>query len=191
MKFFDYSELIRVIDNVEIREANEKELALMNLRDKCINLEKEMINSGIFDDWYRLKELCYKAGIRLCVACQGDSSMGVIIGHPDGYSYCIEYQDGPPMYNNSNGMYATCVDSGSYYSNYFGFNYTPNIGFVWRVFRSNSNDFTIFKNKEEEYTTKIKLLKSFKATYEDYRDYQLGRIEKKFKNRIKTEDILK
>ena len=105
--------------------------------------------------------------------------------------YCREYQDGPPIYNNSNGMYATCVDSGSYYSNYFGFNYTPNTGFAWRDFRSNDNNFTIFNNEAEEYTTKIKLLQSFKATYEDYRDYQLKRIEKKFKNRIKTEDILK
>ena len=191
MKLFDYSELIRVIDNVEVREKNEKYVALINLKDKCINLEKEMINSGIFDDWYRLKELCYKAGIRLCVAQQGDSSMGVVIGHPDKHFYCKEYLDGPPMYNNSNGMYAICVDSGSYYSNYFGFNYTPNIGFSWRVFRSNANDFTIFKNKEEEYTAKIKLLKSFKATYEDYRDYQLKKVEEKFSNRIKTEDILK
>ena len=74
MKLFDYSELIRVIDNVEVREKNEKYVAFMNLKDKYISLRDEMIESGIFDDWYRLKELCNKAGVRLCVSHQGSRS---------------------------------------------------------------------------------------------------------------------
>ena len=33
--------------------------------------------------------------------------------------------------------------------------------------------------------------KYFKETYEEYRNYQLKKVEEKFSNRIKTEDILK
>lgn len=185
MKLFDYSELIRVIGNVEKREEKERNVALMNLKDKYINLRDEMIESGIFDDWYRLKELCNKAGVRLCVACLGGDSMGVILGYGD-YAYCKEYND--------NGSFDISMSSGSSWDDRFGFKYNPEKGLNW--FISHSSNFHLFNGfgRDEignEYQTKIDLLLGFKETYEEYRDYQLKKVEEKFSNRIKTEDILK
>lgn len=185
MKLFDYSELIRVIDNVEVREKNEKNVALMNLKDKYINLRDEMIESGIFDDWYRLKELCNKAGVRLCVSHQGDASMGIVLGYND-YTYCKEYND--------NGSFSISMSSGSSWNDYLGFKYNLERGLQWFIFHAtNYHSFNGFGRDEEgnEYQTKIDLLLAFKETYEEYRDYQLKKVEEKFSNRIKTEDILK
>ena len=185
MKLFDYSELIRVINNVEVREKNEKHVALMNLKDKYISLRDEMIESGIFDDWYRLKELCHKAGVRLCVSHQGDSSMGIVLGYND-YTYCKEYND--------NGSFSVSMSSGSSWNDYLGFKYNPERGLQWFIFHAtNYHSFNGFGRDEEgnEYQTKIDLLLAFKETYEEYRDYQLKKVEEKFSNRIKTEDILK
>jgi hypothetical protein len=185
MKLFDYSELIRVIDNVEVREKNKKHIALMNLKDKYISLRDEMIESGIFDDWYRLKELCNKAGVRLCVSHQGDASMGIVLGYND-YTYCKEYND--------NGSFSISMSSGSSWNDYLGFKYNLERGLQWFIFHAtNYHSFNGFGRDEEgnEYQTKIDLLLAFKETYEEYRDYQLKKVEEKFSNRIKTEDILK
>ena len=186
MKLFDYSELIRVIGNVEKREEQEKYSNLIDLNNKYISLRDEMIENGIFDDWYRLKELCNKAGVRLCVSHQGDESMGIVIGYGD-YSYCKEYRD--------DGTFGICMSSGSSWSDYFGFKYNKHEtinGFHWWIKHSGSyHGFEGFNTEEEEYQTKIDLLLAFKETYEKYRDYQLKKVEEKFSNRIKTEDILK
>ena len=192
MKLFDYSELIRVIDNVEIREEKEKAMALIDLKEKYRELKRTIIESGILDDWNRLKQLCLKADVRLCVSHQGDSSMGYVIGHPDGFKYCSGYSDGNNMYNNTNGMYCECVGSGSCGTDMFGFLYDADKGITWRLCHSTSTHyFEWFKTEEEEYNTKIRLLETFRDTYEDYRDFQLKKIEKKFETRIKTEDIIR
>jgi hypothetical protein len=182
MKLFDYSELIKVIENVELREQKEKDMALTNLKERYKELKKTLINSGIFDDWNRLKQLCAKADIRLCVSHQGNKSMGRIINHPDDFKYCKEYRD--------NGLFCECMSSGSSWSDYFGFNYETDKSFNWHITHNTSyHGFEWFKTEDEEYKTKISLLETFKNTYEDYRDFQLKKIEEKFKSRIKPEDI--
>ena len=139
MKMFDYSDLIRVIDNVEIREEKEKVMALTNLKEKYRELKRSVINSGILDDWNRLKQLCLKAGIRLCVSHQGSDSMGCVIGHPDGFKYCSGYKDGEPMYNNPKGMYGECIDGGSCGTDTFGFLYDENKGITWHLHHSTTH----------------------------------------------------
>lgn len=184
MKLFNYDELVRVIGNVEDREERERNQEIVNIKEQYINLKRDIINSGILDDWYRLKQLCSKADIRLCVSHQGSESMGRIIGHPEDFKYCQEYKD--------NGSFRKCMSSGSSWSDYFGFVYTTETGFNWNILHTSSyHGFEWFKTEEEEYKTKILLLETFKNTYEDYRDFQLKKIEKKFENRIKTEDIIK
>lgn len=185
MKLFDYSELIRVIGNVEKREEKEKYSKIIDLKDKYISIRDEMIESGIFDDWYSLKKLCNKAGVRLCVACQGSTSMGIVLGYND-YAYCKEYND--------DGAFDISMSSGSSWNDRFGFKYNPEKGLNW--FISHSSNFHLFNGfgsdeMGREYQTKINLLLAFKETYDEYRDYQLKKVEEKFSNRIKTEDILK
>ena len=186
MKLFDYSELIRVINNVEFREEREKTQEIMNIKEQYINLKKEIINSGILDDWYRLKQLCSKANIRLSVSHQGSESMGRIIGHSEDFKYCQEYKD--------NGLFCKCMSSGSHWSDYFGFDYETGKDMFWKIYHTtNSRLFLGFgaEDVKKEYETKITLLKTFRDTYEDYRDFQLKKIEDKFQSRIKPEDIIK
>jgi hypothetical protein len=183
MKMFDYSELIRVIDNVEIREEKERVMGVLKLKEKCNELEHSIIKSGILDDWNRLKHLCAKAKVRLCVSHLGNDSIGYVLGVSD-FRYCNEYND--------DGMIKMCMSSGSYWSDYYGFTYEADKGIVWKVTHNTSKCFfNGFSNDEEKYRTKIYLLETFKKTYEHYREFQLKKVEEKFENRIKAEDIIK
>ena len=83
MKMFDYSELIRVIGNVEMREEREKMMEILSLKEKCEKLEQSLVTSGIFDDWNRLKQLCAKARVRLAVSHIGVGSIGYVLGVGD------------------------------------------------------------------------------------------------------------
>ena len=185
MKTYDYSELIRVIDNVKIREDEEKVMHVLSLKEKCQALECSLIESGILDDWNRLKQLCSKAGVRLCVSHIGDNSLGYVLGLGD-YSYCKEYKD--------DGAFMKCMSSGSSWSDYYGFVYKEAKGITWEIHHTtHSFSFNGFSEKEErsKYETRIYLLETFRDTYEHYREFQLKKVEEKWGSRIKTADIIK
>lgn len=185
MKLFDYSDLIRVIDNVEIREEEERMMGILKLKEKYHELERSLIASGMLDDWNRLKQLCAKAKVRLCVSHQSEHSIGYVLGVGD-FRYCNEYTD--------YGDIRKHMSSGSTWHDDYGFTYEADKGIVWRVYHS--SDFHRFdgfteKQSEAKYKTRIQLLEAFKNTYEHYREFQLMKIENKFANRIKVEDIIK
>ena len=183
MKMFDYSEMIRIIGNVEMREEREKLMAILSLKEKCEKLEQSLVKSGIFDDWNRLKQLCAKAKVRLCVSNIGDDSMGIRLGL-NSYEYCNEYRD--------NGTFSTLMSSGSGWSDYYGFTY-DGIKVTWTTHHTTSyRSFDGFNEKQEEkkWSTRMRLLETFRDTYESYRDYQLQRIEDKFATRIKAIDTI-
>lgn len=185
MKMFDYSELIRVIDNVEIREEKERVENVLRLKEKVVELERSLVQSGIFDDWNRLKQLCAKAKVRLCVSHQSEHSMGCVLGVGD-FAYGMEYRD--------DGRFMKLMHSGSSHSDYYGFTYQADKGIVWCVYHNTNfywfDGFTESKMKEK-YETQIYLLETFRDTYENYRKFQLMKIDDKFGARIKAEDIVK
>ena len=185
MKMFDYSELIRVIDNVEIREEKERVMGVLNLKERYNELERSMIESGILDDWNRLKRLCAKANVRLCVSHLSNHSIGCVLGVGD-FSYCNEYDD--------NGMIRKHMSSGSHWCDDYGFTYDADKGIVWKISHDTNthwfDGFTVTQDKEK-YETRIYLLERFRDTYGHYRAFQLMKIEEKFGSRIKVEDIIK
>lgn len=185
MKMFDYSELIRVIDNVEDREEKERMNGILTLKERYKELEHSLIESGILDDWNRLKQLCLKANVRLCVSHIGEYSIGYVLGVGD-FKYCNVYAD--------NGMIRKCMSSGSHWSDYYGFTYAADKGIVWKIrHTTDSWHFNGFNEgqDEEKYNIRIYLLETFRDTYEHYRKFQLMKIEERFGDRIKTEDIIK
>jgi hypothetical protein len=185
MKMFDYSDLIRVIDNVEIREEREKYEGILKLKERYTELERSLVASGIFDDWNRLKQLCAKAKVRLCVSYQSEHSIGCVLGVGD-FRYCGEYDD--------YGKITKRMSSGSSWHDEYGFTYVADKGIVWKTYHSSGyHSFQGFSEAEEKekYETRIYLLETFRDTYENYRKFQLQKIEDKFANRIKTEDIIK
>ena len=184
MQMFDYSELIRVIGNVEIREEKERVMGILELKKRCNELEQELIESGILDDWNRLKQLCIKAGVRLCVSHQSEHSIGCVLGVGD-FKYCMEYDD--------DGKIQKLMSSGSSWGDYYGFTYEADKGVVWKTFHTTGyGHFNGFSEAQEKgkYETRIYLLETFRDTYENYRKFQLMKIENKFAHRIKVEDII-
>lgn len=184
MKMFDYSELIRVIGNVEMREEREAMMKVLSLKEKCMNLERSLIESGIFDDWNRLKQLCAKARVRLCVSNQGSNSMGIRLGLND-YGYGHEYRD--------EGFFGAIMSSGSHWCDHYGFTYESGEGLIWKTrHMTSSYMFAGFKEGQDEkkWSTRIRLLETFRDTYENYRNLQLQNIEDKFATRIKATDII-
>lgn len=185
MKMFDYSELVRVIGNVEIREERERYEGVLKLKERYEELERSLVKSGIFDDWNRLKQLCAKAKVRLCVSHQSDHSIGCVLGVGD-FKYCMEYSD--------HGRIQKLMSCGSSWSDYYCFTYEADKGVVWKVYHMTGyghfNGFSEGQEKEK-YETRIYLLETFRDTYENYRKFQLQKIEDKFANRIKAEDIIK
>lgn len=186
MKIFDYSELIRVINNVEIREKREENIKNMKIEEKYKMVEAKLISSGILEDWFNLKQVCRKANVRLCVAYRGESSIGIVTGRKN-YAYCDIYAD--------NGRIQTCMSSGSHWSDYYGFIYDKESHrLVWDTTHttSYSNFHGFGPNREvEKHLTRIKMMEIFMETYEDYREFQLKKIEEVFKGRIKPSDLLK
>ena len=182
---YDYNELIRVIGNVEKREERERIMAILDLKERCEELEHYLVESGMLDDWNRLKKLCSKAEVRLCVSRMGNESIGCVLGIGD-YFYCNEYLD--------NGMICKCMSSGGHWCDYYGFTYETDKRIIWRTIHC--TDTHLFKGFDGEYNkkryeTRIELLDAFINTYEIYRDYQLKVIDEKFAERIKVEDIIK
>ena len=183
MELYNYDDLIRVIGNVKSREENEKLQELFSLKEKYFELEKNLIQSGILEDWVRLKELCRKAQVRLCVSHIGSGSIGYVLGVGD-FKYANIYDD--------DGRIRKLMSSGSHWSDYYTFYYSvKNHCLVWEDRHTTSyHSFTHFNTEEEEYNTKIYLLEEFKNTYENYRKFQLMKIEEKFSGRITIEDII-
>lgn len=191
MEMFDYSKLIRVIGNVEIREEKERDENILGLKEKIKELENTLVESGILDDWNRLKCLCAKAGTRLVVAGIGSDSIGYVFGIGD-FHYCEEYRDDGSVRIQMKDTYG--------WEYYPGFYYDPCKGIVWKIHRREYTDFSEgiskkhWNNKNDEkleYEAKISLLETVRDTYKHYRDFQLKQIEKKYANRIKAEDIIK
>lgn len=183
MEIFDYSELIRVVKNTNARE----ELEIRQHRSDTINdylhYEEAVVKSGIIQDWVELKNLLSTAKIRLNVAHLGESSIGIVTGKGD-YHYCSEYED--------NGFFGSCMSSGSYWSDYFGFKNLKNGRLNWEIYHTTGyKSFTGFKTVYEECLEKRKILEEFCKTYQDYRDFQLEKLNEMYANRIQAEDILK
>ena len=168
-----------------MREEKEKVLEVLNLKEKSEKLECSLIESGILDDWNRLKQLCTKAGVRLCVSHLAEHSIGCVLGVGD-YTYCNIYDD--------QGRIKKLMSSGSTWGDYYGFVYNPNQGILWTSFHTTRPfGFKGFGENQEKakYETRIYLLETFRDTYEHYRDFQLNKIAEKFESRVKVEDILK
>jgi hypothetical protein len=184
MKLFDYSELIRVIDNVEIREEQERVMGILKLKERYKELERYLIESGILDDWNRLKQLCSKAKVRLCVSHIGEHSIGYVLGVGD-FTYCNIYDD--------DGSIKKRMSSGSSWRDDYGFIYRQDEGIIWKTWHT--SNFHIFdgfgEDEKSKYETRIYMLETFRDTYEHYRMFQLQKIEDKFGTRVKVEDILK
>lgn len=163
MKVYNYSNLLQVIRDINTNKTMAENDRITDKKNKLLKLEMELKTSGLLDDWYDLKKLCREANVRIMPYGGWDE----------------EKQE--PLINNyqyfaDNGMFMKCMSSGSHWSDYFGFSYKDK-DFKWKTCHTTSSVFfNGFNDEITELITKIKLIKLFMETYEEYRNIQLQRI---------------
>lgn len=176
MEILNYTNLLKVIDNIEIREEKEDIERTLDMEKEYELLELKLKKSGLLDDWYGLKQVCRKVNVRLLpYGSNLTSSM-------------FKFAD--------IGSYECCMSSGSHWSDYYGFTYTPENGITWKVWHTtNTHLWGGFGESREEqrskYRYRIAAIEKFMDSYEKYREFQLPKIEEALKDRVKPEDIIK
>lgn len=173
---YDYSNLLRAIDNAQLEEKKLKNSILANKKDELAELEMEIEQSGLFEDWYQLNEAMKKLGVR---------------GFPyTGYqekpigSYAHKFTDGY--------RFMETMSSGSSWSDYFGISINGITGgnvkrFTWIT----HGLWNGFRNEENEVTTKIRMLKQFREAYPVYREFKLKEIYAALGKQIETNESLR
>ena len=168
MTIYDYSDLLKMIANINTDKIIAENERTMNNKNRLTKMENKLITSGILDDWYDLKKSCKKLGIRLAPYGNWDEEIrGPLM------------KDGNGKYFIDNGTVSICMSSGSHWSDHFGFSYYDR-ELKWHIWHSTDSVlFTEFPNEDAEIEAKIKLIQLFLSHYEEYRSVQLDRINKK------------
>lgn len=163
MKIYDYSNLLTAVRESNVKKIMAQNERVLTKRAALLQLELELKESGILDDWYDLQKTCREADIRIMP-----------------YGGWDELKKGPLMddyrYFEDNGMFMDCISSGSHWADYFGFSY-KNREFRWKIIHKTSTIFFRgFADENSEIDAKIRLIWLFLKRYEEYRNIQLQRI---------------
>lgn len=163
MKIYDYSNLLTAVRESNVKKIMAQNERVLTKRAALLQLELELKESGILDDWYDLQKTCREADIRIMP-----------------YGGWDELKKGPLMddyrYFEDNGMFMDCISSGSHWVDYFGFSY-KNREFRWKIIHQTSTIFFRgFADENSEIDAKIRLIWLFLKRYEEYRNIQLQRI---------------
>lgn len=163
MKIYDYSNLLTTVRETNVKKIMAENERVLTKRAALLQLELELKESCLLDDWYDLQKTCREADIRIMP-----------------YGGWDELKKGPLMddyrYFEDNGMFMDCISSGSHWADYFGFTYKDR-EFKWQIYHSTSS--SLFRGVEDENTeldVKLKLIRLFMERYEEYRNIQLNRI---------------
>ena len=112
MTIYDYSDLLKMIANINTDKIIAKNERTMNNKNRLAKMENKLLTCGILNDWYDLKKSCKRLNVRLAP-----------------YGNLDEETQGPLMkdqngkYFMNNGTFSICMSSGSHWSDHFGFSY--------------------------------------------------------------------
>lgn len=178
MKLYDYTNLLNVINEVNLENKKLKNLKEMTLKNKYYELEQKLFNSGILEDWKRLNRL---VADRIFYSKWDNSYLDSIYKNTDKF---FEYRDN---------MFTILVSSGSSWSDYLCISpehSLENRKLDWKITSTTKRWFSGFRNNEEEYKVKILMIETLINTYEDYRDYVLKSIVKRINEKIDNNNSL-
>lgn len=175
MKLYDYTNLLNVIREVDLETSKLNNLKRTALKNKCLDLEHKLLNSGILEDWCRLSKL----------------------GHVDYYNrWRNAYLNN--VYDDSNEFmeydrdwkFKIMMSSGSHWSDYLCLDPRCSVDkgkLVWTIMHStNTTFFNGFRNEEHECKTKILVMETLMETYEDYRTHMLNGLEEAMNKKISS-----
>ena len=169
MVLHDYSNLLKAIDNAQLEEKKPRNHILANKKDELAELEMEIEQSGILEDWYQLCEVMQKLKVR---------------GYP--YTGYKEPVIGGDAYKFTDGFrFMETMSSGSHWDDSFGidgYNKGQSRGWVrgkvnWKIVHvTSSHLWKEFRDENSEVLTKIRLLNQFRESYPIYKDFKLKEI---------------
>lgn len=185
-KLYDYTNLLNVVKEVDLENEKLKNVKEMGLKNKCIELEYKLLNSGILEDWAQLNKL----GTNFMRYDRFDNSY-LNSAYNNNY---INLRNKAFMYYD-NGIFGITMSSGSYWhdSLYIAPRRSSESGkVVWDISHSTSHiSFDGFKDNEFECKIKILMIETLIATYEDYRNYALEKFAEKMGRKIEESNKLK
>lgn len=170
MLLHDYSNLLKAIDNAQLEEKKLNNQILANNKNELAELEMEIVQSGILDDWFQLNEAMKKLGVR-------------------GFPYPSIKGEGSKANNFTDGYrFMETKSSGSHWHDQFGidgFNIGERKGWSrdkvnWVVTHVGGsglwNWFSGEDAEAKETTCKIRMLKEFREAYPVYKEFKLREI---------------
>ena len=182
---YDYSNLLRAIDNAQLEEKKLKNHILANKKDELAELELEIQQSGILEDWYQLNEAMKKLKIRGCpYTGYKEKPIG---GNADKFTDGYKFME--------------TMSSGSYWRDEFGidgFNIGNRMG--WDVHKVNwvithVTDSYLWEgfgaNEKAMVDCKIRMLNQFKESYPIYREFKLKEVYAALGKQTETNEQLK
>lgn len=173
MKLYDYTNLLKAIREIDLETDTLKNLKEMSLHNKLLELENRLLNSGILEDWVELNKI-YK---------------GIYDRWEDVYLDSV-YNNKKAFMGYKNGIFQLTMSSGNCHSDYLCITPKDSVEqnkVVWNITHTTSRHyFEGFKgyNKEYEYETKILVIETLIATYEDYRSYVLKEVMERMKKKV-------
>lgn len=181
MKLFDYTGLLNVIKEVNLETAKLNNVKEMALKNKYLDMERKLFDSGILEDWVRLNKVVTD---RIFFSRWNSECLNNIYRNSEKF---VEYRDN---------VFSVIMSSGSSWTDYFYINPNSSVknGKVIWCIENSSNRFHIFdrfKNEEEEYRIKIFMIETLMATYENYRDFVLEKVAEKLNKNIANNSKLR
>jgi hypothetical protein len=170
MNIYDYSNLLTVIDELDVEKAkliNKKE---MNEKNRLIDLENELNNSGMLEDWKGLIEAMKKAGVR---GCPCPNRLPGMAQFGDNYRFVYRVNGGSSGYREDY-FALTIEDKHIKTSKKFGY-------CKWSTGYGSERQIDIFaeygQNPEmHKVRVKTTLIKEFMENYPKYREFKLKEI---------------
>lgn len=180
MKLFDYTGLLNVIKEVNLETDKLNNFKDMALKNRYLDLESELFDSGILEDWLRLNKVITT---RIFMNRWNSEHLNKVYRDTEKF---IEYAD--------NIIHVT-MSSGSHWSDYLCINPKASVEngrIIWCVTHStDTHFFERFRSEEEEYKTKILLIEALMRTYEAYREFALQKIAEELNKKIEKNHSIK
>lgn len=179
MKLYDYTNLLKAIREIDLETDTLKNLKEMSLHNKLLELENKLLNSGILEDWMELNKI-YKT----FYSRWQNTYLNNVYESREAF---MEYGEG---------VFQISMSSGSCHSDDLYISPKRSVEqnkVVWDIKHTTSRHyFDGFENyrKEYEYETKILVIETLIATYENYRSYVLKKVMENMKDKINHNEKL-
>lgn len=167
MKLYDYTSLLKIVDEIDLEKTKLLNIQEMQLKNKCADLEFKLLNSGILEDWVQLLDLAKKCD------CGGGLSYWdnkYLNDNYEKYGKRISYEGRGDISRTADWcgdvhyglLVRKSVNSGKIE---WGTIYNYSLG-TWKGFDS----------PKREFETKIMIIEALFNTYEEYRNYNLTKL---------------